>query len=121
MKRLIAAGILLVLVFAVTVTGFVTTQKHYDRMKTLIYDCRTEYENGNKKSAAEKAAEIEKYWEEQENTLLMFLNRDCIDEIALSATRLAAYAEGGDDVLFCAELRLCRALLEHMHDGEQYT
>lgn len=119
MKRLLAAGVLILLVAAINIGSYLVTEKYCTEMSNYVTQCRNIYENGDKKAAAEKAAEFEKYFGKAELYLAIFINRGGIDDIGMSVTRLGSYAESGDDTLFLAECDLNLMLIDHLHDTEQ--
>ncbi len=119
MKRLIAAIVLIIIVVLINTLSFAVTEHYYDKMTYLLEDCRRDYENGDKKSAAEKAADLETLFEKSEKKLAVFVNRESIDDIGASVTQIRAFAESQDDSLFLSEISLCLMYVEHMHDIEQ--
>ncbi len=119
MKRLIAAVVLIIIIFAINTLGFAVTEHYYDTLTTILEDCRRDYENGDKKSAAEKAADLEELFEKSEKKLAVFVNRGSIDDIGASVTQIRSFAESQADSLFLSEVSLCLMYVEHMHDIEQ--
>lgn len=120
MKRLIAAALLLLFIIGANVAGFKITDKYFEEMENRLSACENEYRNGNKKSAAEMAADLEDFWHESEKVLIIFLNRYSVDEIAETANRLRSFAKSGDDTMFYCEAAVCRYLLEDMQITEKY-
>ena len=121
MKRLIAAALLLLLTIGIITASRITTEHYYSSFDERIKNCEQEYRAGNKKTAAQKAAEIEKDFEKAHLRLAAFINRETVDEIVLSVTRLESYAKLGDDLLFFFECETARMLLHHMLEGEDMT
>ena len=120
MKRLIAAAVLLLFIIGVNVAGFKITDKYFEEMENRLAACENEYRNGNKKSAADMAADLEDYWHESEKVLIIFLNRYSVDEIAETANRLRSFSESESDAMFYCEAAVCRHLLEDMQITEKY-
>lgn len=118
MKRLIAAAVLAAAVAALLFTGRFISEKYCDEITSLVTEAQIDYFTGNKESAAQNVDRAQRRWKDAEGLLLIFLNRDGIDEISLSLTRLSSYTKNGSDILFDAESRLCVSLIEHLHETE---
>jgi len=121
LKRIFAAGILLLLVIGIVFGSRKITEYYYLSFDKRIEECEDAYKNGDKKTAAKLAADIEKDFEQAHLRLSAFINRATVDEIVLSVTRLESYAKGGDDLLFFSECETARMLLHHMLEGESLT
>ncbi len=121
MKRLIAAGVLLVLLIAILLGGRLMTEHYTDEFGERITTCESEYKEGNKKSAAKLAADIKADWEKAHRRLSSFINRETVDEIVLCATRLESYAKTEEDKMFLCECETFKMLLHHMLESEQFT
>ena len=66
MRRLIAAAVLLLLLAGIIIGGRVLTEKSTKAFGEKISLCEAEYKNGNKKTAALKAAEIKADWDKDQ-------------------------------------------------------
>lgn len=121
MKRLFAAGALLLLLIGILVGGRAMTEHYANEFRGRIEQCEQEYKNGNKKSAAILAADLKADWETAHLRLSSVINRDTVDEIVLSATRLESYAATGEDNMFYCECDTFRMLLHHMLESERLS
>jgi len=70
LKRLIAAGILFVLVLAAYLTGHFYIKNTCDTAKELLNECINAYETQNE--AGSKAEKLKNYWTEKEKPLSFF-------------------------------------------------
>ena len=114
MKRLMAAAILAAFIGGIIFANIKVTDMYFKKAEDLLSLCETEYREGNKKSAAQTAADLEEYWHDSERVLIIFLNRNGIDEIAETLNRLSSYAQSESDAQFLCESTVCAHLLEDM-------
>ncbi len=121
MKRLIVAGFLLIFVIGIIIGGRLITEHYSDSFISRIEECEALYESGDKKTAAIKAAEIEDDFSAAHHRLVAFINRNTIDEIVSSITRIKSYAAGEDDLLFESECEIAKMLLRHMLESESLS
>ncbi len=98
MKRLIAAALLLLAVFAVYVIGSLNISKTCKASEELLDSCLTAYENGE--DAGVYCEKLEKLWEKREKTLSIFTNHAVLDEMELSVKELALHVGYADNKFF---------------------
>lgn len=121
MKRLIAAAILLFIVVAVALTGRLITEYFYNSLSDTLEDCIQCYKNGDKKTAALKAAELENGWDSVRFYLAAFINRDILEDIEASLSRTHTFAKTENDSMFLSESELLSMLFSHMLETEKFT
>ncbi|MBE6788001.1 MAG: DUF4363 family protein [Ruminococcaceae bacterium] len=98
MKRLIIAAVLLVLVITTYLSSFFYINKCCNNAKMLLENSVVEYKK--QKTAEPEALKLEKYWDEKEKTLSVFVNHDRIDDIEKAISLLNVYAKSKDNELF---------------------
>ncbi len=118
MKRLIAAGILLLLVGSSAVLSFFGTRYYYDTLIEALDVCETAYREGEKETAAELAADFSDDWQKAHFRLAAFVNRQAIDNIEMSVARMVSFARSQDDSQFYAECSQTRMLFNDMLERE---
>ncbi len=121
MKRLIAAVILLVTVIGFALAARFVTEHFYNELSVILKESTEEYKNGNKKTAVLKAAELEEKWDDVRFYLAAFINRDMLEDIEASLSRVHTFAKNNDDSMFLSESELLSMLLSHMLETEKLT
>lgn len=112
MKRLIAAGILFVLVLAAYLTGHFYIKNTCDTAKELLNECINAYETQNE--AGSKAEKLKNYWTEKEKPLSFFANHSEIDEIELAISTLEIYSVTDSKELFSEYSGTVKTLLHQL-------
>ncbi len=98
MKRLIAAGILLIFVLASYFTAKTYITALCDETNVLLKECIIAYDNGDD---AEKAAKkLNDFWNEHEQPLSVFANHERIDEIELAISSMLIYSSTTEKEIF---------------------
>lgn len=121
MRRLIAAAVLLLLLAGIIIGGRVLTEKSTKAFGEKISLCEAEYKNGNKKTAALKAAEIKVDWDKAHHYLVAVITRDAVDEITLSISKIESYAAWEEDSLFFCECQALKTILHHILEDEHLS
>ncbi len=112
MKRLIAAGILFVLVLAAYLTGHFYIKNTCDTAKELLNECISAYETQNE--AGVQAENLKKYWAKKEKPLSFFVNHSEIDEIELAISTLKIYSVTESKELFSEYSGMVKTLLHQL-------
>lgn len=120
MKRLIAAGILLIFIIGFCVTGSIAVGKTYSEFKNKTEECGKIYA-ADPEGAAELIKEIKKDWEDRENRLSLFVNHEIADDISVALSRAASYAESKCDAAFYAELAAAKTELHQMIEDQKIS
>lgn len=121
MKRLIAAGILILMVAAVCVTGIFTINHHYYKIDGMLDDAISFYMDDDMEKVAEISSEIEKQWVIAERYISLFVNHSNVDEIGNSISRLEPLAITQDRQTYLAECKAIKVSLLHLREGEQLS
>ena len=121
MKRLIAAGILFVIIIVFALSAWLLTSHFYNSLSEGLEECIQSYQNGDKKTAAQKAAELENEWDTVRFYLAAFTNRDILEEIETTLSRTHTFAKTQNDSMFAAESELLSMLFAHMLETERFT
>lgn len=121
MKRLIAAGILFLLVSAAAGLSFFCTRYYCDTLIENLDACEKTYKEGEKETAAELAAEFSTDWEKAHFRLAAFVSRETIDSIEMSVARMVSFARSQDDSQFYAECNQTRMLVNDMLERESLS
>lgn len=98
MKRLIAAGVLLIFLTTAYFTGYFYISKTCEEANKLLTECVLAYENND--NAEEKTKKMEEFWSKKEKTLSIFTNHSSIDNIELSIHSLLIYSSSSQKDLF---------------------
>ncbi len=118
MRRLIAAAVLALLLVGIIIGGRALTEKSTKTFSEKISVCEDEYKNGNKKSAALKAAEIKADWDKAHHYLVAVIDRNTVDNITISVGKIESYAKQEEDSLFLCECETLKTVLHHILEDE---
>ena len=121
MRRLIAAGILVLCVAVACVIGVRYTSSVCETLETRISDCIAAYEAGDADRAAKAAETLETYWIEVEERLSVFVNHSELDNIGISIAKLSPLAAAGDKAQFLAECKLAKTMVTHLKGDEGFS
>lgn len=112
MKRLIAAGILLILVLASYFAGKTYITSIYDKANILLEECITAYDSG--KDAEKAAKNLDDFWNKHEPTLSAFANHNRIDEIELAISSMTIYSKTSEKEIFYEYSGTVKTLLHQL-------
>ena len=98
MKRLIAAGILLVFVITSYIVSYSYIDKTCQKTNKMLNECVTAYQEN--KNPKEKAENLKDFWKRREKGLSLFSNHQSIDEIELAIELLSVYSTSSQKELF---------------------
>ena len=98
MKRLIIAAVLFVLVIITYLSSLYYINKSCKTARNLLDNSVTVYKSQH--TAEPEAQKLEKYWDQKEKTLSVFVNHDRIDDIEKAISLLNVYAKSKDNELF---------------------
>ena len=98
MKRLIAVGILLLLLISVFLTSLFYIKNTCEKTEILLTECVNAYEQ--KGDISKRIEDLEKFWDKKEKVLSVFADHNSIDEIELSIKLLAVYSHTSQKELF---------------------
>lgn len=121
MKRLIAAGILAVLLICGCIFGHFYVSSACDKTKTEIIVCKTAVSNGDYKKAKKQTEKLCENWEKRRNKLIVFVNRGLLDEISETLSGLACLANEDTKNEFEASSNQISFLLNLISNGQRFT
>lgn len=98
MKRLIAAGILILFLITTYFSGYFYIKNTCKETNKLLSECISSYEE--KSNPSQKIKNLKLYWEKREKCLSVFTNHSAIDEIELSIHTLLIYSKSSQPELF---------------------
>ena len=119
MKRLIAAGVLTVIIAIIHFSGTIYIKNVIDEANTLLAECVTEYsENASPK---EKATQLEDYWSKRESYLSIFAHHDNIDEIESAINSLVVYSSTENSEIFYEYSGTVKTLLHQLMEDNSFS
>lgn len=119
MKRLIIAGILLVLVVATYITSLKYITTSCKETKTLLNSAVEVYKQNQ--TAEAEAKEMSEFWDKKERILSAFVEHDRIDDIEQAISHLNIYAKEEDNVLFYEYADTVSVLLHQIMEDTKIT
>ncbi len=119
MKRLIIAGVLLVVVIATYLTSLFYITDSCDTAKSMVENSITVY---NKNETAEnEAKDLENYWDKKEPLLSIFVNHDRIDDIETAISLMNVYAKIPKNELFYEYADNVKVLIHQILEDTKFT
>jgi predicted component of type VI protein secretion system len=119
MKRLIAAGVLTVIIAVIHFSGTTYIKKVINQSNNLLADCVSEYESNL--NPEEKAKKLQKYWSNQEDFLSIFAHHDNIDEIERAIDSLAVYSSTQNSEIFYEYSGAVKTLLHQLYEDNSFS
>lgn len=120
MRRLLAAGILLLLIAALCLTGTFSARAAYDRLDRLLDECERCGRLDDLDGAVAAAGRLAADWAASEDRLSLFFNHGELDEIGAAIALLEPYAAAGDRALYLGTCRLADRLLRRLCGEEGF-
>ncbi len=114
MRRLLAAGCLLLCIAAACLCGALSTRAACDRLDDLVAACRAACEAGDLPRAAAAARALEADWDARKESLAVFVNHGVLDEIDAATALLEPYAAAKDAALYRGECKRLQTLLDRL-------
>lgn len=112
MKRLIAAGVLLLFVIGAYIWGYLYIDTACSQANKYLQKCISVYESDI--DAAQEAEKLENYWSEKEKGLSFFANHADIDEIELAINSLKSYSSSKNNEIFYEYSGTVKTLLHQL-------
>lgn len=119
MKRLIAVGIITVIIAVIHFSGNVYIKKVIKESNHLLENCIEEYNNdANPELAAKK---LKNYWGEQEDFLSVFAHHDNLDEIEKAIDSLTVYSKTKNSEIFYEYSGTVKTLLHQLMEDNSFN
>lgn len=112
MKRLIAAGCLLVIVVSVYLIGYFYINDACDTANKYLDTCVDVYKAD--KDATDEAERLKEYWDKAETILSLFANHSTIDEIERAIGSLKTYSRTTGNEIFYEYSGTVKTLLHQL-------
>lgn len=93
MKRLIAAGILIIFLVVLCITHHFIIESSIDTLKKHTENYSVTYKSGNFEELSSIAEVLSSDWEKRRVTLSLFVNHNILEEIDISVESISAYVE----------------------------
>lgn len=121
MKRLIPAAVLLVIIVCVSVFGKIIVDRNCTAISEKLTEFKKQYLNANNEEAERSAEEIQEQWRKCEKRISPFANRELIDNITISLSRMRNGIENNakDNVLY--EYSSIKIYLDKITDEQSLT
>ena len=114
MKRLFAAGVVLLLIIGVCVAEhFVTNnfETQFDKYITLI---KSEKDKSNHENCEKYSNEMIDLFEKSETILILFSDKDMVDDIERAVYRIKDYNKSEDTTLFYSEISVLETEIKEL-------
>ena len=119
MKRLIAAGVLTIIIAIIHFCGSIYIKNVIKESNSLLAECVNEYKEAS--SPQEKALDLEKYWSERESYLSIFAHHDNIDEIESAISSLVVYSSTKNSEIFYEYSGTVKTLLHQLLEDNSFS
>lgn len=121
MNRFFGAFIVLAVVLTIVVTGFRINTKTANSVTEKINSSINYHENGNITLAKKEIKSALDEWEDNMETMLLFISHGRLDEIEEALNVANTYIELGDENMYIAECRRAAILIQHFENIEYPT
>lgn len=119
MKRLIAAGVITIIIATIHFCGSVYIKNVIKESNDLLKICIEEYKSeANPERAAKK---LKDYWGEHEDYLSIFAHHDNIDEIERAIDSLAVYSKTENSEIFYEYSGAVKTLLHQLQEDNSFN
>lgn len=121
MNRLWAAGVILVLLIALCITGLRVTNRYADDMSQSLYEIKTEMQNGNTEHAYQESQKMLVTWEKYHKNLSMYIPHARLELIDQALAALPPLINYGVNDQFEAEYNRASLQIDRLKDTELPT
>lgn len=119
MKRLIAAGVLIIVISIIHLSGNIYIKNVIKETDVLLQKCIEEYKN---EQHPEKAAkQLKEYWGDREGYLSVFAHHDDIDKIELAIDTLSVYSKTENSEIFYEYSGTVKTLLHQLKEDNSLS
>lgn len=119
MKRLIAAGVLIIVISIIHLSGNIYIKNVINETDALLKKCVEEYKN---EQHPEKAAkQLKEYWGDREDYLSVFAHHDDIDKIELAIDSLSVYSKTENSEIFYEYSGTVKTLLHQLKEDNSLS
>ena len=119
MKRLIAAGVLTVIIAIIHFSGNIYIKNVIKECNEILDNCVSEYKINA--SPQEKAKKLQEYWGKKEDLLSVFSRHDNIDEIERAIDSLAVYSKTKNSEIFYEYSGTVKTLLHQLYEDNSFN
>ena len=119
MKRLIAAGVLILVISIIHFGGNIYIKNVIKETDVLLQKCIEEYKN--EQHPEKVAKQLKKYWGDREDYLSVFAHHDDIDKIELAIDTLAVYSKTENSEIFYEYSGTVKTLLHQLKEDSSLS
>lgn len=121
MKRVIAAIIMLTVIFLLCVSGYSFTKKSTEELISLTELAFSSAEKNDKTQAEDISREIKAKWERDKKILVTITRHENTDKLDEYTDKLIFFGESGDKDKFKETCTEIKSVLCHIRDGERIS
>ena len=118
MKRFIISSIILVLIVVASFSLPSYLKSTTFELINSIDDISSDISNNNISSAISKTDSFVKLWDEQKDTITLFVNNKNVDSVTYSTHRLLPLLNHTDKSAFSSELGYIKSIIESIYEDE---
>ncbi len=120
MRRLIAVGVILILIISFCFfSSYIVTQKT-DTVRKLLDNSIELFNNENYDLCTHKLQQLENYWIDTESIMIQLVNRQRLEEIGEKLAVAKAFAKEKDEAEFSAACEEIKIMLSHLTKEEGF-
>lgn len=121
MKRLIAAGILIVLSIFICITAKNKVDDKTEKLINSVNNCRVQYNQMKYEQSLLTAINLEKEWVKSEKSLYFFVDRDLLQSIGEEVSLLKIYVKERSDEDFLSTSERITIAVKHLIEDESFS
>ena len=114
MKRIVAAIVILFLIFGVCVSEALVTNRFEKKIYESVDLIKSARSAGDKDKCNMVIEDMKKTFEESENALSVFTDKSIVDDIERSVYRLSDYNYSEDNTIFMSELSVLETEIKEL-------
>ena len=118
MNRPIAIAIVAGCLIGIYAAGTTHTYRITQEMQNKLTATEQIALSGKSDKAKESAEEMQRFWEEEEKRLMLYIRHNDIDLVAKNLSELTQLIQFGDTAEFCAKLNETQVLVKHIWESD---
>ncbi len=119
MKRLIAAGVLIVVISIIHFSANIYIKNVIKESNVILEKCIEEYKD--EANPEKYAKQLQEYWGDKEDYLSIFAHHDNIDEIERAIDSLAVYSKTENSEIFHEYSGTVKTLLHQLKEDNSFS
>lgn len=118
MRRVVFSAFIFLLMLIFCIQTLMSIEKVYVELTNQIEEIEYSIKEEKYEQAAEKANIFHKTWHNHEETLVLIIRHQPLDNITVSTAKMISFVENGENAQALAELNSMKTVLYHLFEAE---